>query len=885
MAESAVNTVLGSLGNLAVQETKFLCGVTLEVGFLKEELMRLQAYLKDADNKWRSGNARVSVLVSQIRSAAYEAQNVIEAADHMEKRKRLKNGFMGAISRYARLPSDLVTLHKLGSEIQHVRRKLREILVGAEFSTLIPDEGGVAHDEFLHDFENSDVMVGFEDEKEEIVDKLVDNENMLSAISIVAMGGAGKTTLAKNVYTSSRVKQHFDVVAWVTVSQTFKSINLLKDILKQVAGNTYDSVDQMQEHEVRKKIHEYLLHKRYLVVLDDVWDADTWDQLNRTVKAFPDTANGSRLLLTTRKEDVAYHVEMPTHVHTLRLLEKEKSWDLFRSKALPSYRMPAMCDMDEFEELGRKLASKCDGLPLALAVLGGYLSKNMNTQAWSDVLLGWPSTKNVDMMRDILARSYKDLPNSHLKSCFLYLAAFPEDCIIDVSVLIALWIAEGFIPHVPKHKQEETARKYVAELAQRSLVHVTSRNMAHAWIEEIRVHDILRDWCIEEARQDGFLDVIDKTSGHVSYNLFAYSVFLYSSITETAKEANSLAPLFGFKGPNLKAPPILRSLIVFQIPQISFPILRFLRVLHIEDSRIRDFSSAIGGCIHLRCLRLINCEDVTIPSSIGKLLYLQTIDMTGTNSVVPKSMWDIPSLRHVYLSGWFSPPRVVQPNELRTLSLDLSGWVSPPRGIDANARNLRMVTFLGQLTQLTTLSFATRASMPADMMNVLANMPLLVDVELRQLSPVYKLPDSHHFSQCLRSFDLTIDAITQDPMPVLEKLPCLVVLKLCGYRGLTMSCSAQGFPRLQMLQLYDFSDIKVWKIEIGSMPKLSQLTLCKFRMGILPTGFLHLPRLNHLELQDMPLISVGGNYTLEKLQQNGCEVFPQSLLALPHVLY
>jgi hypothetical protein len=431
---------------------------------------------------------------------------------------------VGAISRYARLPSDLATLRKIGVEIQRVRRKLSEIFESADRLKINLDNSDVVLEEFpgdcslmLHNIEDDIVMVGFHDEYKEIKDRLVHSGQMLSAVSIVAMGGAGKTTLARKVYTSCRVKQYFNVVAWVTVSQTFKGIDLLKDIMKQVTGKTYDSVDPMQEYDVGKNIRDFLLQKRYLVVLDDVWEVDTWDQLNRIVKVFPDAANGSRVLLTTRKVDVANHVEMPTHVHYLKHLDEEKSWELFCSKSLPSYRRSIWCGVDEFEKLGRKLARKCDGLPLALTVLGGYLSKNLDIQEWSNVLLGWPSTKNVDMMRGILARSYKDLPNHHLRSCLLYLAAFTEDYIIDVTVLIALWIAEGFIPQAPKHEQEETAHMYVAELAQRSLVQVTSRSKAHGWIEEIRVHDILHDWCIEEAKKDGFLQVIHKTSGHVPF--------------------------------------------------------------------------------------------------------------------------------------------------------------------------------------------------------------------------------------------------------------------------------------------------------------------------------------------------------------------------------
>ncbi|XP_047086210.1 putative disease resistance protein At1g50180 [Lolium rigidum] len=241
MAESAVRTVVGSVGNLVVHETRFLCGVTVEVEFLKDELMRLQAYLKDADEKWRSGNARVAILVSQVRNAAYEAQNIIEAADYMEKKNKLDKGFMSAISSYARLPSDMATLHKIGVRIRRVRRKLNEIFQSAEHLKIdmcnthvvvneFPQDSGLTHQHCEDDV----VMVGFQDEHGEIVDQLVDGENMLSVISIVAMGGAGKTTLARKICTSSRVRQNFDIVAWVTLSQTFKGIDLLKDIMKQI---------------------------------------------------------------------------------------------------------------------------------------------------------------------------------------------------------------------------------------------------------------------------------------------------------------------------------------------------------------------------------------------------------------------------------------------------------------------------------------------------------------------------------------------------------------------------------------------------------------------------------------------------------------------------
>ncbi|KAM3223462.1 hypothetical protein ACQJBY_057053 [Aegilops geniculata] len=781
MAQSAVSAVLGNVSNLAVRETSFLCGVSLEVTFLKDELMRLQGYLRDAESKRRSGNATVAILLSQIRDAAYEAENVIEAADYMKKRNMIKKGFMGAISRYARLPSDLNTLHKIGIEIQRVRRKLSEIFhsidrLKIDLDNHVVDDSVEYYDGLMHQHCKDDVIVvGFEDEYKEIVDKLVEGENMLSVVSIVAMGGAGKTTLARKIYTSSGVKQHFESLVWVTVSQKFKVTDLLKEILKQIPsdGGQSRNIDEMNEHEVAKKIHDILIKKRYLLVLDDVWETHTWEQINRTIKAFPDAANCSRVLLTTRKEDVANHVEMPTHVHALRGLDPEKSWELFSSRALPSYKRSGIHDLDNFEKLGRKLTKKCDGLPLALAVLGGYLSKNLNTQAWYDVLLGWPETQDTHMMRGIIARSYEDLPNHYLRSCLLYLAAFPEDFIISVWDLMILWISEGFIPHRPKHTLEETARKYVTELAQRSLVQVVKTSSILGQIEEIRIHDILLDWCIEKATQDDFLGVIhETTSGQDGASSSHNQIFYRSSFQNLS-------------GQILQASSNLRAFFGFGLRSVYLPELRFLRVLHIENSRLENFSEVIGGCIHLRHLRLKRCVGVIVPSSIRKLLYLHTIDVPGLN--VSISLWDIPCLRYVHLAQISLPRRVQIPQNLHRLRM----WA-------------------------------------------------------------------------------TDDERIKDPMAILEMLPCLVVLELHDYKPGTVSFGAQGFPRLQGLEL-DCCSFDKWTMEVGTMAKLSHLAFSHCGLGEeIPDGLLHLPSLRFVSVVGFKDYS--NDNTLDGLRQKGCKV-------------
>jgi hypothetical protein len=111
---------------------------------------------------------------------------------------------------------------------------------------------------------------------------------------------------------------------------------------------------------------------------------------------------------------------------------------------------------------------KCGGLPLALMVLGGLLSKKpCNYHAWSKVLntLSWHDDDG-KKCSEIIGTSYEDLPFA-LKSCFMYFAAFPEDYKISATSLLRMWIAEGFIPQEDNRTLEETAESYLEDLVQR----------------------------------------------------------------------------------------------------------------------------------------------------------------------------------------------------------------------------------------------------------------------------------------------------------------------------------------------------------------------------------------------------------------------------------
>ncbi|KAL0460810.1 UNVERIFIED_CONTAM: putative late blight resistance proteinR1A-4 [Sesamum latifolium] len=239
-------------------------------------------------------------------------------------------------------------------------------------------------------------------------DWLTGSLSKLDIISIVGMGGIRKTTLARNLYNDSLIEYHFDIRAWVVLSQDY-DVKLMFTGLVCSTGEPNGDLKHKSIEELAEHLYKNLKGRRYLVVMDDVWDTKVWDDEKRF---FPDDNNGSRIILTSRQSEVAAYANSSNSIHQMSLLSPNASWDLLRKTVFGEKDCPSI-----LETIGQKIAHNCKGLPLAIVVIGGLLSKDNTTQEdWGHIAEDVKSAarNGGDQFMEILSLSYNSLPH-HLK--------------------------------------------------------------------------------------------------------------------------------------------------------------------------------------------------------------------------------------------------------------------------------------------------------------------------------------------------------------------------------------------------------------------------------------------------------------------------------------
>ncbi|KAL4598135.1 hypothetical protein ACB092_11G038000, partial [Castanea dentata] len=563
--------------------------VHVDLNKWKKTLLKIHAVLDDAKEK-RETSKLVKIWLDEPEDLAYDVDDILDKfATEVLRRKFNAEPSTSKVRKFIPAccvdfsPSSFMFDANMWSKIADIDLRLQRIVTEKNGLDLRGSTGGRIGTERSREATTSLVnercTYGRDGDKKAIINLLLSIESsntQLSVIPIVDMRGLGKTTLAQLVYNDDDVSNYFDLKAWVCVSEDFDIVRGSKEILKSITFEHCNDGDDLNSIQV--KLKEKLNGKKFLVILDDVWNEDynNWTQL---CCPFEFGALGSKIIVTTRIHEVSKIMET-TSPYKLRELSNDACRCLFLQHALGSTDFVAHPGL---QEIGREIFDLCKGSPLAAKVLGGALRTKRNPNEWKNVLNSKIWEKNGII--PVLELSYQYLP-SHLKRCFAYCSLFPKDYEFEESELVLLWMAEGLVQETERKKSMEVLGvEYVHDLLMRSLFQQSNNN------ESLFVmHDLINDLARWAAR--GIFYRMEDSLG--SNKQSEISTKLPSSISD----------------------------------------LKHLRYLNLSNTPIRSLPEATSSLYNLQTLMLKRCHKLTqeMPMGIEKLKNLHTV----SNFVVGK---------------------------------------------------------------------------------------------------------------------------------------------------------------------------------------------------------------------------------------------------------
>uniref|UniRef100_A0A8R7V3K9 protein-serine/threonine phosphatase n=2 Tax=Triticum urartu TaxID=4572 RepID=A0A8R7V3K9_TRIUA len=505
-------------------------------------------------------------------------------------------------------------------------------------------------------------LVGVDDAKTKLVKWLIDEEEQqLKVVAIVGPAGIGKTALAKQVY--HELGEQFECRAFVRASRKPDMRRLLGGILSQVQGHRRPS-DSCTVQNLIDDLTKHLQNKRYVVVIDDLWETTAWDIVT---SAFPEGTNCSRIITTTESEGVAQECcdDQSNNILKMKPLGREDSGKLLYSLVFG----PECIFPEQLNFISEPIITKCAGLPLATIFVAGLLtSEPDNAELWQYVqqcLYSNLSTNSTleETVQEILKLSFNSLPR-HLKTCLMYARVYPEGYTMWKIDLIKQWMAEGFIGVTEGTDTWEVAYSYFGELVNRGMIQPVDINY-NGEVLSCTLHHVVLDLITLESTEERFITALDYSQnirGH--YSNFRRLSFHFSNTRYATKPTGlSLSKVrsIGFFG------------ILECVPSIvEFKLLRVLIFEFWGDQRgSTSFNLArICSLFQLRYLKIL-CDasvEVELPTQMRMLRYLETLIIDAAVSAVPLDIIHLPGLLYLSLGDKTDlPDEIGRISSLRTL--------------------------------------------------------------------------------------------------------------------------------------------------------------------------------------------------------------------------
>ncbi|KAM5554567.1 putative disease resistance RPP13-like protein 1 [Rosa sericea] len=737
-------------------------------------------------------------------------------------------------------------------------------------------------------------VCGRDEEKDRLVKLLLSDDetgNEIGVILIVGMGGIGKTTLAQFLYNDVRVQQHFDIRAWVCVPKEFDDLKISQLIYESL---TSEACQITNLDTLLSKLEKTLRGQRFFFVLDDIWNKID-NLLEFLMLHLESAAHGSKILITTRDENVVARGMCNLEAHHLMPMSEEDSWSLFKKHA---FKNAGVGTHTHLEKIGRLIVRKCNGLPLAIKSLGGLLCSKLLVEEWESILSSdmWELSPDESDILPSLWLSYLDLP-LHLKRCFAYCSLYPKNFEFQNSELIYLWTAEDLLQHEKNKMAEEIGQGYINDLISRSFFQLSLSSEKH-----FIMHDLINDlasfvsgeFCFRWEGSDSPKNL--STTRHFSQpNCHVVDGLEMFEALQQAKCLRTFLFLAPYSWRVLRlyeALPKFQCLRMLKLSNYdieelpdSINNLKHLKHLDLSETRIEKLPDTICTLYNLQVLLLVCCEVLTeLPANLGRLINLSHLDITKTEiKKMPPQMGklkDLQMLPEFVLDEHTAGDNLAELKKLEKLRgrLCISGLVHSS-GLEAYI--LRDKKFLKELFLDWGREWGEEEEESSEEgINTVEEREVL-----EKLQPHLNLerltieryggkmfPDWSEYYSSSALVSLKLDYCENCiSLPPLGQLPSLRELSIDGLRrvvsigsefyygdGKTTTCVNKPFRSLRSLKFYGMSGWKEWSYvggdnnEGGVFPNLEKLhvSLCPNLTGRLASD--SLPSLESLKVVDCP---------------------------------
>ncbi|XP_027166500.1 putative disease resistance protein RGA3 [Coffea eugenioides] len=664
LLSSTIEVLVEKAINLASEQIGQFVGFKKDLEKLQDTLKLIQAVLRDAEKELVTKEF-VKRWLENLERVAFDAENLLDDINYEMIRRKVKiqNQMKRKVCLFFSLSNPIAfrckmacKIHKINMNLKRINEEARRFGLQSQTAPAPPPPSGAG---FIKNKETDSAAVGAsfvgrDDDVPAIVTKLTatSNNETISVLSIIGMGGIGKTTVARKVFHDLKIENHFDKRMWVCVSDFEKHFdpNRLFDLILESLKVPMAEVRDSREAKIQK-LKEILDGKKplkYLLVLDDVWNVGQgalWVGFLESLRGIS-SAKGSWVIVTTRNKRVANITAIASDPWPLKELSNDHCWLIINKNAFGDRKAPG-----DLKELGFELAKKCQGLPLAASVLGGML-RNKERNEWQSILETGLQNIGGDEDGDItkiLKLSFDHLPYPSLKKCFAYCSIFPQDFQLERNQLIQLWAAEGFLHSKPRNEMcmEEVGNWYFAILLDSNLFQDAEKD-DYGNVLYCKMHDLVHDM-VQSISNSKTLRLTKSGSVDMETSSIRYLALERSEkempfpSTESFKHITTLF-LQGNKSLNDR--------------EMSFFMLRTLRVKYCDS--LTKFPKNFKNLVNLRHFDFFSSHKSSdiMPFEIGQLQFLQTLPFFNIGEERGRQIGELRNLKN--LSGRF---------ELRNLEL------------------------------------------------------------------------------------------------------------------------------------------------------------------------------------------------------------------------